>query len=292
VQAYPVLRHFVHSTSATTLALLLACMPSPADAKTIGICGFDTAKYTFRGTPGEQAACLLRLVKPKGTGSSPQSIPAWLASRVGQQTKVTVGALEAYLGKANISADEIGGPASAADISDKRYFVIHDTSSPELTEVSHFPTNINSAEWPGNHLTGWADTAKRVNVIINRVGASRTLANFNAARPNAATKLEQANKHPAAKRYFLHVENIQPRIKPAGSWGHQAPEPGFSPPQLQRLALVYVAASVRAGHWLVPAFHFNVDIGMGDAHDDPQKFVLAYWVAAIQGVVTSIGETN
>jgi hypothetical protein len=56
-----------------------------------------------------------------------------------------------------------------------------------------------------------------------------------------------------------------------------APEPGFPIEQLRRLGLVYVAASVRAGVWLVPAFHAAVDGGLEGAHDDPQHFPFDTW---------------
>ena len=56
-----------------------------------------------------------------------------------------------------------------------------------------------------------------------------------------------------------------------------APEPGLTDAQLDRLALVYVAASVRRGAWLIPAFHAAVEAGIPEAHDDPQNFDLARW---------------
>jgi hypothetical protein len=102
--------------------------------------------------------------------------------------------------------------------------------------------------------------------------------------------LESSSQVPASHKKFIHVENIQPRIKPAGSWAHVAPEPGFSEKQLESLALVYVAASVRAKRWLIPAFHFNIDSDLFssvDVHDDPQAFDLAAWGAKIAGIRTA-----
>ena len=52
---------------------------------------------------------------------------------------------------------------------------------------------------------------------------------------------------------------------------------GFSEKQMDRLALVYIAASVRRGSWLIPAFHATVDAGIPNAHDDPQNFDLQLW---------------
>ena len=39
--------------------------------------------------------------------------------------------------------------------------------------------------------------------------------------------------------------------------------------------MLYVLASARAGTWMIPAFHANIDRGIPDAHDDPQNFNLA-----------------
>jgi hypothetical protein len=51
--------------------------------------------------------------------------------------------------------------------------------------------------------------------------------------------------------------------------------------QYRRLALAYIAASVRAGHWMVPAFHAVIDEGIYDKHDDPQNFEFAKFNEAI-----------
>jgi len=276
-------------------AAIFALIPASGHAAQVGLCKFDTVQFAFAGTSLDQASCLLRFVKNKGTGSTPQQVPPWLSDRVGKPTGIAPASLQAVLEGAGVSANDIGGPIPAEpDVSEKRYFVIHDTSAPELTGIAAFPANINSADWSGNSLNGWADTALRVNVITNRTGSSRTLWDFTMARPKPATKLEQDNLYVAAKKYFLHAENIQPRIKPAGSWGYIAPDPGFPPAQIERLALVYLAASVRAGHWLIPAFHFNIDDGLATAngHDDPQAFVLADWVAAVERLASKVVPTQ
>jgi hypothetical protein len=60
-----------------------------------------------------------------------------------------------------------------------------------------------------------------------------------------------------------------------------APQPGFSEAQYRRLALLYVAASLRAGTWLIPAYHAVLDSGFDGGHDDPQNFDLAVWDARL-----------
>ena len=58
----------------------------------------------------------------------------------------------------------------------------------------------------------------------------------------------------------------------AGRNDARAPDPGFSDAQYDRLALIYVIASVRAERWLIPAFHAAIDSGIRGGHDDPQNF--------------------
>jgi hypothetical protein len=43
---------------------------------------------------------------------------------------------------------------------------------------------------------------------------------------------------------------------------------------MERLALVYLAASLRRKQWMVPAFHAALDAGIQGGHDDPQNFDL------------------
>jgi len=60
---------------------------------------------------------------------------------------------------------------------------------------------------------------------------------------------------------------------------------------LERLAFIYVVASVRAGKWLIPAFHSSLDLGFPDRHDDPQNFNLQDWadnLAALIAILNTI----
>ena len=84
------------------------------------------------------------------------------------------------------------------------------------------------------------------------------------------------------KGLFLHVELVQPRrSQPGRGRGNDAlaPTPGFSDIQYDRLALIYTIASVRAGRWLIPAFHVAIDSGIRGGHDDPQNFEVAAFAA-------------
>jgi hypothetical protein len=81
-----------------------------------------------------------------------------------------------------------------------------------------------------------------------------------------------------AKGLEIHIELIQPRRRDPSDLNTDndrfAPEPGFTDAQYERLALLYLCASVRRGTWLIPAYHSAVDAGIKNAHDDPQNFEL------------------
>ena len=57
---------------------------------------------------------------------------------------------------------------------------------------------------------------------------------------------------------------------------------------LQSLALLYVIASVRAGHWLIPAFHAAIDGHIPNGHDDPLNFDIDSFAAALERVMARV----
>lgn len=261
----------------------------PAEAAIYGPCRFNSETLRFGGTVAETTACLLRKVRERGSGADAQPVPEWLLERVTRPFPFSAGQVQRYIDAENIVASDLTDRIAVGDTPDRRYFVIHDTSAPEIESAgTAFPANINEASYSGNRLNGWTGAARRVNLIISRDGRSRRLREWGASRPLPATKIEQTNRAPAARRVFVHVENIQPRIKPPGSWAWRAPVPGFAPAQEERLALAYVIASMRAGRWLIPAYHFNIDQGLPDVHDDPQHADLASWVAKVQEIEAGI----
>lgn len=277
----------------STLAVLLAVNLIPltaAGAAEYGTCKFNSATLRFAGSVEQTVGCLLKKVRERGSGADAKPIPDWLLQRVVRPVGFTPKQLAAYLTREHIDVAALSGTLTLGDTPHVRYFVIHDTSSPETeTASTTFPPNINEASWPGNGLGGWAGVARKVNLIISRDGRSRALQPWGTARTSPATKLEQTNFVPAARRVFVHVENIQPRLKSPGSWGWRAPMPGFGPAQEKRLALAYMVASLRAGRWLIPAYHFNIDAGLStDAHDDPQHADLASWVTQLDALESDV----
>jgi hypothetical protein len=265
--------------------LTLAVATPGAEAAKTGLCQFNTVTLEFSGDAAVQANCLLRFVEFKATGSTVQTLPDAISKRVWKPVDLSLTQLRTCMTKKGLPEADFGTSTATIGASKLKYFVIHDTSSPEFSTATGFPLNINDVAWSGNKIaTGWVNLKDRVNYITNRIGKSRVLTNLGAARAKPATKLEQTSQHSAARPFFIHVENIQPRLKPPGSWAHTAPDPGFSEAQMVRLAQIYVAASVVVGKWLIPAFHFNVDAELFpgvDVHDDPQKFDLPTWATKV-----------
>jgi hypothetical protein len=273
-------------------------------------CRFDSS--SFVGTPLEQAKCLLRAVKIRGHLDTPvASLPNPLENLIGKNVTLNRENLANYLSAQHIDASEIGGqlsePLSPSDSAKPRgetakYFVIHDTSTPNY--LSAFPANINDPTWSWNNLSRVDKTI--THIYVNRVGRSLTVVNFKNILPPTkfGTKFSCCSGE-RKKGLFIHVELMQPRhcdatngrclpyktgsdIASENSNDNIAPTPGFTKPQMDRLALIYVAASVRKGEWLIPAFHGPIDATLLNAHDDPQNFDLEDWADSLRNLLTQL----
>lgn len=260
----------------------------------MGPCTFDPATLSFAGEPAQQAACLVRPVGPWAKlGPLLESLPPALAARVGRSTsaidRVAVATLLAQLGVEQELTDFLLYPISRAQDDDPfaptaRYFVIHDTSGPNFGARS-WPDNIDD-NVEINNLGRYrcADAHEIAHVVINRTGAMLIGHDFSV--PWRATKFERATKFGTTlKGLFLHIELIQPRRRGAGGSDAAAPVPGFTAAQYNRLALLYMLASVRAGEWLVPAYHAVIDNDIRDGHDDPQNFDLEAFARSLQRLI-------
>jgi hypothetical protein len=117
------------------------------------------------------------------------------------------------------------------------------------------------------------------------------LLNHELSIPWRETKFEQAaNFSGALKGLFLHTELIQPR-RAAPGLGHndaQSPNPPFTAAQYDRLALLYVIASVRANRWLIPAYHAALDADIRNGHDDPLNFDPESFASSIAKLVDTL----
>ena len=69
----------------------------------------------------------------------------------------------------------------------------------------------------------------------------------------------------------------------------RSPDPAFTAAQYDRLALLYVIASVRAERWLIPAFHAAIDAQIANGHDDPLNFDVDSFARSLEGVIAKLG---
>jgi hypothetical protein len=292
------------------LATQLAAMPMQADAfagqcrprrplpsvvlRTMGPCDFNVETLSFAGNAVQQAACLMRPVhRWAHLGPPLANLPKVLADRVGRSDgmpdRASLAARVNELGLAPQFADGLRGYVSRAHDGDPsspmaRYFVIHDTSGPKL---GSFPANLDENA-KINNLARFrcSDSFELAHAVINRKGGVFFGHDFGV--PWRSTKFERARDFDnALKGLFLHIEMIQPRRRGPGRHANDiaAPNPGFTGAQYSRLALLYTIASVRAGEWLIPAFHAVIDGDVRGGHDDPQNFELSAFAQALEGII-------
>jgi hypothetical protein len=250
----------------------------------MGPCAFEPEHLSFAGDPLDQARCLIRPVGVLARlGPTLDALPPVLSERVGRQalmpSRKAIAAVLAEMGFESQFAESLVFPVSRAQDGDPfgpsaRYFVIHDTSGPRLRRFSNIDTGRFNNLRNFYCSDGWAIA----HAVINRAGGIFVGHDFE--EPWRATKFERAIRFGTdLKGLFLHVEMIQPR---RGRGGTIAPTPGFSPAQYDRLALLYAMASVRAGAWLIPAFHATIDGGIRNGHDDPQNFDLSSFASSLE----------
>jgi hypothetical protein len=275
--------------------------PLPAVVlKSMGPCDFNTETLSFVGNPAQQAACLLRSFdRSRNLGPKLDSVPDAIATRVGQTTGLPDrDSLSALLVEMNLTWDFgafLWSPLSRGRNNDPeapqaRYLVIHDTSGPSFG-ARPFPSDVDENPRINNLRRFFcADGWVLAHVVVNRLGAMHI--GHDLSEPWRATKFERATSlNGDLKGLFLHVELLQPRRRAPGRGRRndaQAPTPGFTQAQYDRLALVYVIASVRAGRWLIPAFHAPIDTGIRGGHDDPQNFELADFAQSIDRLMDQL----
>ncbi len=282
------------------LVALWATLAVGAAAQTltapIGVCEFSPAQFAFRGDAREQARCLLHPIRQWAVldGEDLVILPPALDRVVGApfdfERSATLRALEAgglppYLVAGIRRPVSYGGPEQSLRA---RYFVIHDTSTPDLG-TRPFASDLDTDE-ETNSFHYYRTRITSAHVFVNRRGEIYVAEDFSS--PLRATKLERFEYGGRLTRgMFLHVELVQPRRHdPSGSAENHgaAPEVGFSAAQYRRAAQLYVLASARAGEWLIPAFHANIDRLIPEAHDDPQNFSLPAFDAALADIIAEV----
>lgn len=261
-------------------------------------CEFNSQTLQFVGTPIEQARCLLRPNLIGGNlGEQLKKLPQPFEKLIGEKVKIKKENLRKFLSRNKINEDDIGGSLdenlSIATLPDGEmmqalYFIIHDTSSPYLKDES-FPPNYNTDEkWNGNDLSVWLKQPV-AHIFVNRLGASMTTTPFReSVKKGWGTKFARDFLKAGGKGLQIHIELIQPRRRDVRSKNPEndliAPFPGFTDGQYERLAVLYIAASLRRGTWLIPAYHSAIDAGIKDAHDDPQNFELRKFADKLKSI--------
>ena len=286
--------------TAAALALVPIAVSGSARAEEIGECRFDRDTLTFAGTKLEQATCLLRHVGPLAV-RTPQPLPPIIADLMTRSDPPSEAMKQAAIAAfpkpyRDYAALHAADPTSVTEGRlPLMYFVIHDTSEPFLGEKPFPPhlnrdLNVNSFDrYIGKEIA----PEPVAHIFLNRVG--QIWAGHDFQEPWRATKLESRVVGTTARGRFVHIETVQPRrfMKGYHDRGHTyGPKPGFTREQYRMLGALYVYASARAGHWLVPAQHNTVDTTIPDAHDDPQNFDMKAFgkaVAEFAGPVRKAG---
>jgi hypothetical protein len=265
-------------------------------------CQFDEKTLQFVGLPIQQARCLLRPNKIGGNlDVELKSLPKLLEKIIGEKILLDKAKLRQFLAKNKIAEINLGGNLdetlsiaklpNGAEIQ-ALYFIIHDTSSPYLKDEA-FPTNFNSDKnWNGNKLDIWLKQPV-AHVFVNRLGDSLTVSPFaQTVGKGWGTKFARDFLKADGKGLQIHIELHQPRRRDAKNSNPNndliAPKPGFTEKQYERLALLYICASVRRGNWLIPAYHSAIDAGIKDAHDDPQNFELENFAKQIDKLLKKL----
>ena len=289
-------------------AVLAGCKPDhfkpPFFIKSMGACAFDPETLSYAGSPLQQAKCLMRGMDASRNLAPPlASLPASLSSRIGQTTglpsRVTLSNYLAGQGLEGDFGDYLWLPVSRAHDNDlaapmARYFVIHDTSGPNYGRHS-FPDDIDESP-KLNDLRNFdcPDGWGKAHIFISRTG--ELLVGHDYSIPWRETKFEQAAEFGGALQgLFLHNELIQPRRSAPGRGRRndaRSPDPAFTAIQYDRLALLYVIASVRAEQWLVPAFHAAIDADIANGHDDPLNFDIDSFARSLDGLMVTLGKTD
>ena len=287
---------YIHGTKdrqlrplAKTSILVAVALATPASAELIVGCQFDRDTLTFAGSPVQQATCLLRKVELMGK-KSPQPLPPVIARLMtnggapsaAQKAAAIAAFPEPYRSYA-VGYRDLPGSQTEAGVP-LLYFVIHDTSEP-FFGTEKFPHHLNQ-DPKVNSFDYYLAAEPVAHIFLNRQGQIWAAHDF--STPWRATKLESRVVGPTARGRFVHIETVQPRRFLPGATNRgqtYGPKPGFTPAQYKMLAALYVYASARAGHWLIPAFHSTVDDLIPDAHDDPQNFDLKQFAKELEKLV-------
>ncbi|MEZ6854490.1 hypothetical protein [Halodesulfovibrio aestuarii] len=264
----------------------------PVTALSAAKCYWDSGLLQFSGGAVQQALCLTPDIDANGVVREfEKGLPPTLDELVGREFDFSPEAVEGYVAAYGLRAKELGGAlnlrVSRARGKSAIFFVLHDSGGPDFG-IRTFSPDIDVSP----HINNMRQFGRRWHVIIDRSGNSTTLIDF--FQPLRSTYFEAHDDGAKAKGRFLHVGLIQPIRTNAGDAveTHKVmiPQPAYTDAQYRRLAQVYVAASSRAGRWLIPAYaaqlnrYGNAPVSLGG----PKGFDLAVWGNALRDVYREI----
>lgn len=263
-------------------------------------CPWDPAAHRVKDIEQKQdkvTECLLRSVHEDGTvDNAYPAVPPELV-KTGDPSPLKK-QLVAYLKSKAIHAEDLGipdadlGTGPPTHTYNALYFVIHDTSTPNLLDKDVTQqADIKKATWT------WKDIhyndpnrykcCAQAHVYITRDGQSASPRFFYV--PWRATRYEIVAGD-SARGYFVHVDLVQPRsskdVKLNDNF--KLPEPPFEQEQYDRLAQVYVAASIVHGRWLIPAYCAVLDVESGGSHNNPLGFKLDVFATSVSNVFSAV----
>jgi hypothetical protein len=94
-------------------------------------------------------------------------------------------------------------------------------------------------------------------------------------------------------RARLELRHFQGCSHGSSACAHRCgPDAGLNSAQYDRLALIYTLASIRAGQWLIPAFHAVIDGDIRGGHDDPQNFDLDSFAHSLEMLLDRLSRTE
>ena len=240
------------------------------------------ADLELRRQPVEQAMCLMRgMDATRNLVPTLERLAAALASRIGADTGLPARELlTTFLSK--LDSNGIWRQPLAAGVTRQR-------QRPEspiaavLRDPRYQRTELRAPAIPARHHAN-PKINNLVKFMCMTAGVRRTLSSIAWAafcrsrllRSLAGDQIRaSAGIRRRAERTFCarRDDSAAPRRAPGAVVTTLIlPDPAFTTAQYDRLAFVYTIVSVRAGHWLIPAFHAAIDADIPNGHDDPLNF--------------------
>ena len=236
--------------------------------KNMGACAFDPETLSYAGTPVEQAMCLMRgmdatrnlgppLDKPAAGARQPyrrnhRPALARVLCELPLQARSRIGFCRPSVGAGVARARQRSRCAAGALFRDPRYQRT-ELRSPCLSR-RHRYRSANTKTSPIMPVRTAGD-ARMSSSIAPAICWWRTIIQLPGARPSSSKRPNSA----ARCRGCSCITSSSSRDAARRMRKKQNRPTAFTAAQYDRIALLYTIASVRAGQWLIPAFHAAID---------------------------------